>query len=67
MQMHRLNVAAQLLVSGTLQVSQIAYAVGFASAAHFSTVVSQRFGLTPRACRLRAGVGLPGRQESASE
>lgn len=66
-QMHRLNVAAQLLVSGTLQVSQIAYAVGFASAAHFSTVFSQRFGLTPRACRLRAGVGLPGRQKSASE
>jgi AraC-like DNA-binding protein len=54
LQMHRLNVAAQLLVSGPLQVSQIAYAVGFASAAHFSTVFSQRFGLTPSACRLRA-------------
>lgn len=66
-QMHRLNVAAQLLLSGTLQVSQIAYAVGFASAAHFSTVFSQRFGLTPRACRFRAGVELPGPQESACE
>ncbi len=66
-QMHRLNVAAQLLLSGNLQVSQIAYAVGFASAAHFSTVFSQRFGLTPRACRLRAGVGLPGTQESGCE
>ena len=66
-QMHRLNVAAQLLLSGTLQVSQIAYAVGFASTAHFSTVFSQRFGLTPRACRLRAGAGLGGPQENACE
>lgn len=67
LQMHRLNMAAQLLLSGTSQVSQIAYAVGFASAAHFSTVFTQRFGLTPRAYRLRAGVELPGTQESASE
>lgn len=64
-QMHRLNVAVQLLLSGTVQVSQVAYAVGFASPAHFSTVFSQRFGLTPRACRLRAGLG--GLQENASE
>lgn len=56
-QMHRLNVAAQLLLSGPAQVSQIAYAVGFGSAAHFSTVFSQRFGLTPRECRLRAASG----------
>jgi AraC-like DNA-binding protein len=61
------DVAAQLLLSGTSQVAQIAYAVGFGSAAHFSTVFSQRFGLTPRACRLRAGVGLTGPQESAGE
>jgi len=66
-QMHRLNVAAQLLLSGSMQVSQIAYAVGFASAAHFSTVFSQRFGLTPRACRLRAGAGQGEPQKSASE
>lgn len=66
-QMHRLNVAAQLLLSGSMQVSQIAYAVGFASAAHFSTVFAQRFGLTPRACRLRAGGVAGGAQESASE
>jgi AraC-like DNA-binding protein len=64
-QMHRLNVAAQLLLSGTSPVSQIAYAVGFASAGHFSTAFSRRFGLTPRASRLRAGGGLPGPQESA--
>lgn len=66
-QTHRLNVAAQLLLSGTSQVSQIAYAVGFASTAHFSTVFSQRFGLTPRACRLRAGRGFAGPQENARE
>jgi len=66
-QRHRLNVAAQLLLSGTLQVSQIAYAVGFASAAHFSSIFTQRFGLTPRACRLRAGVGVAEEQESESE
>lgn len=64
-QMHRLNVAAQLLMSGPMQVSQIAYAVGFGSAAHFSTVFSQRFGVTPRACRLRAGIA--GQQENESE
>lgn len=66
-QMHRLNVAAQLLLSGSMQVSQIAYAVGFASAAHFSTVFAQRFGLTPRACRLRTGGVADRAQESASE
>lgn len=66
-QMHRLNVAAQLLLTGSLQVSQIAYAVGFASPAHFSTVFSQRFGLTPRACRLRAEVDFDKRQKNESE
>ena len=66
-QMHRLNVAAQLLLSGPAQVSQIAYAVGFGSAAHFSTIFSQRFGLSPRECRLRAGRGQAQTQESASE
>lgn len=66
-QMHRLNVAARLLLSGSAQVSQIAYQVGFASAAHFSTVFSQRFGLTPRECRLRAGMGLSPPQETTSE
>jgi AraC-like DNA-binding protein len=63
-QVHRLNVAAQLLLSGQLQVAQIAYAVGFASAAHFSTVFTQRFGLTPSACRLRAEFGPAGVQET---
>jgi len=66
-QMHRLNVAVQMLLGGTSQVSQIAYQLGFASAAHFSTVFTQRFGLTPRACRLRAGVGPHPVQESARE
>jgi AraC-like DNA-binding protein len=66
-QMHRLNVAARLLLAGSAQVSQIAYQVGFASAAHFSTVFSQRFGLTPRECRLRAGVGLSPTQETTGE
>jgi AraC-like DNA-binding protein len=66
-QMHRLNVAAQLLLSGPAQVSQIAHDVGFGSAAHFSTVFSKRFGLTPRACRLRARSGQPQSQKSTSE
>lgn len=53
-QMHRLNVAARLLVTGTEQISQISYVVGFATAAHFSTVFAERFGLSPRSYRQRA-------------
>ena len=53
-QMHRLNVAARHLLTDAAPVSQIAYRVGFASAAHFSTAFAERFGLSPRAFRLRA-------------
>lgn len=66
-QMHRLNVAAWLLLAGSALVSQVAYQVGFASAAHFSTVFSQRFGLNPRESRLRAGVGMTPPQENEGE
>lgn len=57
-QMHRLNVAARHLLTDTAPVSQIAYRVGFSSAAHFSTAFAERFGLNPRTFRLRAA-GLP--------
>lgn len=53
-QMHRLNVAARHLLTDTAPVSQIAYRVGFSSAAHFSTAFAEQFGLSPRTFRQRA-------------
>ena len=62
-QLHRLNTAARLLVTGTTPVSQIAYQVGFATPAHFSKSFSDRFGLSPGRFRARAA----GHQRPAQE
>jgi len=55
LQMHRLNMAARHLLADGTPVSQVAYRVGFASAAHFSTAFAERFGMSPRRFRQRAG------------
>lgn len=43
----RLEQAARLLQEQKLNVSQVAYAVGFNNLAHFSTVFKKHFGMTP--------------------
>lgn len=48
---YRLNLAARRLLSTGMQVSKIAYSLGFSSPAHFAAVFHKRFGVTPRAYR----------------
>lgn len=66
-QMHRLNIAARDLLTGSVPVSQIAYRVGFASAAHFSTAFSERFGQSPRSFRQQGTDGAGAVQDGESE
>jgi AraC-like DNA-binding protein len=51
---HRLQLAAQRLADDRENLSQISYALGFASPSHFSACFRQRFGVTPRAYRTGA-------------
>ncbi len=51
---HRLQLAAQRLADERESLSQISYALGFASPSHFSACFRQRFGVTPRAYRTGA-------------
>lgn len=43
----RLDQAARLLRDGKINVTQVAYAVGFNNSAHFSTVFKKHFGMSP--------------------
>ena len=43
----RLEQAARLLEEQKINISQVAYAVGFVNVAHFSTVFKKHFGVTP--------------------
>jgi len=52
---HRLQLAAQRLANDRETLSQISYALGFASPSHFSASFRQRFGVTPREYRGAAG------------
>ena len=49
----RLRRAVELLENPDMQITEIAYAVGFANAAHFSTLFRKQFGLTPKAYRVQ--------------
>jgi AraC-like DNA-binding protein len=51
---HRLQLAAQRLAADRESLSQIAYALGFASPSHFSACFRERFGMTPSAYRAGA-------------
>lgn len=53
----RLQHAAQLLTQPDINVSEVAYGVGFRSVAHFSTRFSEHFGVTPSAFRTRSHTG----------
>ncbi len=44
---YRLNVAANLLKEGKMNVSEVAYAVGFSTLAHFSKSFKKQFGMPP--------------------
>lgn len=43
----RLEQAARLIVEGKINVSQVAYAVGFNNQAHFSTIFKRHYGVSP--------------------
>jgi YesN/AraC family two-component response regulator len=43
----RLEQAAQLIIQGEINISQVAYAVGFNNQTHFSTVFKKHFGVAP--------------------
>lgn len=47
----RLHLGAKRLLTTSDSVASIAYSLGFASAAHFSSVFSERYGYSPRAYR----------------
>ena len=47
----RLRRAVELLENREMQITEIAYAVGFANAAHFCTLFRKQIGLTPKAYR----------------
>jgi AraC family transcriptional regulator len=54
--LHRLEEAARLLRTGTVALSSIAFATGFADQSHFTTAFRRRFGMTPgQFRRLAAG------------
>ena len=44
----RMEQAARLLKENKSNISEIAYAVGFANQAHFSTTFKKHFGMTPK-------------------
>lgn len=50
LQEHRLQVAYQQIAGGELNISQVAYRVGYAPA-HFATIFRKRFGLSPSELR----------------
>ena len=43
----RLEQAAELIIKGEINISQVAYAVGFNNQTHFSTVFKKHFGMSP--------------------
>ncbi len=66
-QMHRLNVAARLVLMTDQSLAQIAYAVGFATPSYFSTCFSERFGASPRTYRRRGKEGSPYLRDDAQD
>lgn len=56
-QRRRVQHASARLLDGSRTITEIALAMGFADAAHFSRVFSKYAGLTPRAYRRKYGVG----------
>jgi AraC-like DNA-binding protein len=51
---HRLEHAKKLVLETDLSLKEIATAIGYAHASHFSTAFRRRFGVTPSACRDRS-------------
>lgn len=43
----RMQQATKLLLDGNINITQVAYSVGYTSEAHFSTVFKKQFGMTP--------------------
>ena len=43
----RLEQASQLIIQGKINISQVAYAVGFNNQTHFSSVFKKHFGVAP--------------------
>lgn len=53
---YRLHLAARRIVTSRAAISEIAYQTGFRSPAHFTARFGERFGMTPREYRNRAGI-----------
>jgi AraC-like DNA-binding protein len=51
----RVECAAELLRQGAGSVTEVAYAVGFASLSYFSRAFQERFGVAPSTFRHQAG------------
>ncbi len=43
----RLEQAARLIDEGTINITQVAYAVGFSNQTHFSTLFKRHYGMSP--------------------
>ncbi|WP_110947348.1 helix-turn-helix domain-containing protein [Pseudomonas bohemica] len=56
---HRLHKAEELLIQSTRSISDIAFQCGFKSPAHFSRLVTEHFGHSPRTLRHRAWARMP--------
>jgi AraC-like DNA-binding protein len=56
----RLETAANLLAQGDMNVTEVAYAVGYASLSHFTKVFAAHFGVLPRRCLKRPVSRRPG-------
>jgi AraC family transcriptional regulator len=55
----RLGAAKSLIAEGRLPIAQIAFAVGFHTQAHFTTVFHKATGLTPKRWREQASLSQP--------
>jgi len=52
----RLQKAKYLLTNDDFSISEVAYRVGFASQAYFSTVFKTKFGITPSEFKAKKGI-----------
>ena len=63
----RLEQAARLIGEGKINITQVAYNVGFNNQTHFSTVFKKHFGMSPTEyAEKKAGIGKPEKEGDAA-
>ena len=63
----RLEQAARLIGEGKINITQVAYNVGFNNQTHFSTVFKKHFGMSPTEyAEKKAGIGKPEKEDDAA-